>query len=88
MEFGILDPKNIYFDMSEDFIRILLEMLTFGGHDHIYYDHLTCKHGQNGKMRSKFGILDPKNIYFDVLEAYIKSFKRKVSLKWSLPHKL
>ena len=48
-EFIILDLKNIYFDILEDFISILLENLIFGGHDHIDYDRLTRKHGQNGK---------------------------------------
>ena len=40
-EFGILDPKIMYIDILEDFISILLELLTFGGHDHIDYDRLT-----------------------------------------------
>ena len=40
------------------------------------------------KKMSEFGTLDPKNIYFDILEAYIKCFKGKVNLRWSWPHKL
>ena len=39
------------------------------------------------KKTSKFGILDPKNIYFDILEAYISVFLRRTGFKWSLTTK-
>ena len=73
-EFGILDPKNIYFDKLEDSISILLEMLTFGGHDHIEYDHLTCKHGQNLEF------LTPKTYILIYWKAIFSFLKEKLAL--------